>query len=116
MKLFDAFRYDGKRVLVVGGASGMGAAAAQLVQDAGAEVVVWDYADVTLDGVKGVHVNLAERDSIDAAREKPLCTGNDQAPDDEQRATETGRPRGYVGHAVRLPLIHTGPSARCVVA
>ena len=36
MKLFDAFRYDGKRVLVVGGASGMGAATAQLVQDAGA--------------------------------------------------------------------------------
>jgi NAD(P)-dependent dehydrogenase (short-subunit alcohol dehydrogenase family) len=70
MKLFDAFRYDGKRVLVVGGASGMGAAAAQLAQDAGAEVVVWDYADVTLDGVKGVHVNLAERDSIDAALEQ----------------------------------------------
>ena len=70
MKLFDAFRYDGKRVLVVGGASGMGAAAAQLVQDAGAEVVVWDYAEVTLDGVKGVHVNLAERDSVDAALEQ----------------------------------------------
>ncbi len=31
MSLFDAFRYDGKRVLVVGGATGMGAAAAQLV-------------------------------------------------------------------------------------
>jgi NAD(P)-dependent dehydrogenase (short-subunit alcohol dehydrogenase family) len=70
MKLFDAFRYDGKRVLVVGGASGMGAAAAQLAQDAGAEVVVWDYAEVTLDGVKGVQVNLAERDSIDAALEQ----------------------------------------------
>jgi len=26
MSLFDAFRYDGKRVLVVGGATGMGAA------------------------------------------------------------------------------------------
>lgn len=70
MKLFDAFRYDGKRVLVVGGASGMGAATAQLVQDAGAEVVVWDYAEVTLDGVKGVHVNLAERASIDTALEQ----------------------------------------------
>jgi NAD(P)-dependent dehydrogenase (short-subunit alcohol dehydrogenase family) len=70
MKLFDAFRYDGKRVLVVGGASGMGAATAQLAQDAGAEVVVWDYAEVTLDGVKGVHVNLAERDSIDNALEQ----------------------------------------------
>ena len=32
MSLFDAFRYDGKRVLVVGGATGMGAAAAELVR------------------------------------------------------------------------------------
>ena len=67
MSLFDAFRYDGKRVLVVGGATGMGAAAAELVQDAGAEVVVMDYAEVTLAGVKGIHLNLAERASIDAA-------------------------------------------------
>ncbi|MEX1009338.1 MAG: SDR family oxidoreductase [Acidimicrobiia bacterium] len=67
MKLFDAFRYDGKRALVVGGATGMGAAAAQLVQDAGAEVVVMDYAEVTQPGVKSVHVNLAEKDSIDVA-------------------------------------------------
>ena len=66
-KLFDAFRYDGKRVLVVGGATGMGAAAAQLVQDAGAEVVVMDYAEVTLPGAKAIHVNLSEKDSIDAA-------------------------------------------------
>ena len=50
MGAFDAFRYDGKRVLVVGGATGMGAATAELVQDAGAEVVVMDYADVNLPG------------------------------------------------------------------
>lgn len=67
MSTFDAFRYDGKRALVVGGATGMGAAAAHLVQDAGAEVVVMDYAEVTLPGAKAVHVNLAERMSIDAA-------------------------------------------------
>jgi NAD(P)-dependent dehydrogenase (short-subunit alcohol dehydrogenase family) len=42
MGTFDAFRYDGKRALVVGGATGMGAAVAELVQDAGAEVVVMD--------------------------------------------------------------------------
>ena len=40
----DAFRYDGKRAVVVGGATGMGAATAELVQDLGAEVVVMDYA------------------------------------------------------------------------
>lgn len=67
MSLFDLFRYDGKRVLVVGGATGMGAAAAELVLDAGAEVVVMDFADVTLDGVEGIHVNMAETDSIDTA-------------------------------------------------
>src|SRR2546430_17159739 len=67
MTLFDAFRYDGKRALVVGGASGMGAATAELLQDAGAEVVVMDFADVTLPGAKAIHVNLADAASIDAA-------------------------------------------------
>ncbi len=73
MSLFDAFRYDGKRAVVVGGASGMGAAVAQLVLDAGAEVVVMDYADVTLPGATAVHVNMGERESIDAAVEQ--CGG-----------------------------------------
>ncbi len=67
MTQFDAFRYDGKRALVVGGATGMGAAAAELVLDAGAEVVVMDFAEVTLPGAKAIHVNLGEKASIDAA-------------------------------------------------
>jgi NAD(P)-dependent dehydrogenase (short-subunit alcohol dehydrogenase family) len=67
MSLFDAFRYDGKRVLVVGGATGMGAATAQLVQDAGAEVVMMDFAEMNLPGAKAIHVNLADEASIDAA-------------------------------------------------
>jgi len=67
MSSFNAFRYDGKRVLVVGGATGMGAAAAELVQQAGAEVTVMDYAAVTLPGAIGIHVNLSDRASIDAA-------------------------------------------------
>jgi NAD(P)-dependent dehydrogenase (short-subunit alcohol dehydrogenase family) len=67
MSLFDAFRFDGRRVLVVGGATGMGAAAAELALDAGAEVVVMDHAAVTLDGVKAIRMSLAERESIDAA-------------------------------------------------
>ena len=67
MSLFDAFRYDGKRVLVVGGASGMGAAAAELARDAGGEVVVMDYAEVKLPGVKAIQMSLADKASIDAA-------------------------------------------------
>ena len=67
MTLFDAFRYDGKRALVVGGATGMGAAVAELAQDAGAEVVVMDRAPVTLTGVKSIQLDLSDKASIDAA-------------------------------------------------
>jgi NAD(P)-dependent dehydrogenase (short-subunit alcohol dehydrogenase family) len=74
MTLFDPFRYDGKRVLVVGGATGMGAATAALVQAAGAEVVVMDFAEITLGGAKAIHVNLAEQASIDAALDE--CGGH----------------------------------------
>lgn len=67
MGLADAFRYDGKRVLVVGGATGMGAAAAELAVDAGAEVVVMDYAEVERADIAAIHVDLADRESIDEA-------------------------------------------------
>jgi NAD(P)-dependent dehydrogenase (short-subunit alcohol dehydrogenase family) len=67
MSLFDKFRYDGKRVVVVGAASGMGNAAARLVADAGAEVIAMDYADITLDGVTAIGVNMADQASIEAA-------------------------------------------------
>jgi NAD(P)-dependent dehydrogenase (short-subunit alcohol dehydrogenase family) len=67
MSLFSAFRYDGRRALVVGGATGMGAAAAELLQDAGAEVVVMDFAPITLAGAKAIHVDLADPSSITAA-------------------------------------------------
>jgi D-arabinose 1-dehydrogenase-like Zn-dependent alcohol dehydrogenase len=59
MALFDVFRYDGKRVLVVG-ASGMGKAPDELALNAGAEVVVMDFAEVTIPGGKGTRVNLAD--------------------------------------------------------
>src|SRR5438270_580978 len=52
---------------VVGGATGMGAATAELVKDAGAEVVVMDRAEVTLDGVKAIKLDLSDKASIDAA-------------------------------------------------
>ncbi|HUC37724.1 MAG TPA: SDR family oxidoreductase [Acidimicrobiales bacterium] len=67
MGIFDAFSYKGKRVLVVGGATGMGAATAELAQDAGAEVVVMDIAEPSLAGAKTIKVNMADQSSIDAA-------------------------------------------------
>lgn len=63
----DSYRFDGKRALVVGGATGMGAATAALVQDLGAEVLIMDHAEITLAGVKAINVDLRDKASIDAA-------------------------------------------------
>jgi NAD(P)-dependent dehydrogenase (short-subunit alcohol dehydrogenase family) len=67
MGLFDAYSYKGKRALVVGGATGMGAAVAELVLDAGAEVVVMDRAEITVPGVKAISLDLSDKASIEAA-------------------------------------------------
>ncbi len=63
----DSFRFDGRRAVVVGGATGMGAAAAVLIRDLGAEVVVLDFAPIEIDGVTKASVNLSDRESIEAA-------------------------------------------------
>jgi NAD(P)-dependent dehydrogenase (short-subunit alcohol dehydrogenase family) len=67
MGLFDAFRYDGKRVVVVGGATGMGAAVVELVKDAGADVVSMDRADVSDPGITFISLDLADKASINTA-------------------------------------------------
>ena len=43
----EDFRYDGKRAMVVGAATGMGAATARLVEDLGAEVIALDVAEIS---------------------------------------------------------------------
>ena len=63
----ESFRYDGKRALVVGGATGMGAAAAQIVGDLGGEVVVMDYADVSFPVAKSIKVDLRNPADVDKA-------------------------------------------------
>jgi NAD(P)-dependent dehydrogenase (short-subunit alcohol dehydrogenase family) len=63
----DNFGFDGKRALVVGGATGMGAEAARIIKDLGADVTVMDYAPVTVPGVNVVKLDLRDRAAIDAA-------------------------------------------------
>jgi NAD(P)-dependent dehydrogenase (short-subunit alcohol dehydrogenase family) len=67
MSLFDAFSYKGKRAVVVGGATGMGGAAVELLLDAGAEVVVLDRAEITQKGVTAIQVDMSDKASIEAA-------------------------------------------------
>ena len=56
----DLFRYDGKRVVVVGGATGMGAATARMAMDLGAEVIVLDVAEVDYDCAQTIEVDLRD--------------------------------------------------------
>jgi NAD(P)-dependent dehydrogenase (short-subunit alcohol dehydrogenase family) len=63
----DPFRYDGKRVLVVGGATGMGAAAAKRVAALGGEAVVMDHAKIPYSVARPIQVDLQDRAAIDAA-------------------------------------------------
>ncbi len=67
MSSVESFRYDGKRVLVVGGATGMGAAAANTARNLGGEVVVMDYAPVEFEVAAAIRVDLRDRASIDSA-------------------------------------------------
>jgi NAD(P)-dependent dehydrogenase (short-subunit alcohol dehydrogenase family) len=70
MTVLDRLRYDGKRALVVGGATGMGAAAAKSAAELGAEVIVMDYAPVNYDVAKSIQVDLRDPASIDAGIEE----------------------------------------------
>src|SRR5580700_6528312 len=63
----QAFRYDGKRALVVGGATGMGAAAAQTVTKLGGEVIVMDYAPIEFPVSQAIKVDLRDLSDLDAA-------------------------------------------------
>jgi NAD(P)-dependent dehydrogenase (short-subunit alcohol dehydrogenase family) len=63
----ESFRYDGKRALVVGGATGMGAATARVVGDLGGAVTVMDVADVDFPVKEAVRVDLRERESVERA-------------------------------------------------
>ena len=63
----EQFSYEGKRVLVIGGATGMGAAVAQLLMSLGARAIVMDVAGVSYSVDQSIKVNLANRVSVDAA-------------------------------------------------
>lgn len=63
----ELVRFDGKHVLVVGGATGMGAAAAQTAARLGADVTVFDVADVDYKVNAAVKVDLRDQSSVDAA-------------------------------------------------
>ncbi|MBW2363096.1 MAG: SDR family oxidoreductase [Deltaproteobacteria bacterium] len=63
----DGFRYEGRRVLVVGGATGMGAAAAKTASELGADTIVMDIAPIDFPATQTVRVDLRDENDIDTA-------------------------------------------------
>jgi NAD(P)-dependent dehydrogenase (short-subunit alcohol dehydrogenase family) len=63
----EAFRYDGKRALVIGAATGMGAATARAVAGLGADVIALDVARIDYSAKQVIAADLRERASVDAA-------------------------------------------------
>lgn len=63
----EQFRYDGKRALVLGAATGMGAAAARLAAELGAQVTALDVAAIDYPAAQSVRVDLRSQANVDAA-------------------------------------------------
>ena len=61
------FRYDGQRVVLTGASSGMGAATAALLVDAGAEVYTLDVREVTAPVAKAYETDVGDPDAVDTA-------------------------------------------------
>lgn len=63
----DALGYDGKVVVITGAASGMGASAAHLLVELGAQVHALDIGNVTAPVEQSIKTDMKNRGSIDAA-------------------------------------------------
>ena len=63
----DALGYEGKQVVMTGAATGMGAAAAELLVELGAEVFALDIADVKAPVHRLLRTDMKNRESIDSA-------------------------------------------------
>lgn len=62
----DKYRFDGRHALVIGGATGMGAAASTLLNDLGASVSVADVAEPTAAADRYLPLDLRDRAAIES--------------------------------------------------
>ena len=80
----DVLGYEGAAVVVTGAASGMGAAAAQILVDLGAEVTAIDIKPTEVPVARFIEVDLRDRAAIEAAAasiDGPSSTACSAAPD-----------------------------------
>ena len=61
---------SGKKAIVLGGTSGIGLAATEMLRDAGAEVIAGSRRECDIDGVECVQVDVLDREALQALFEK----------------------------------------------
>jgi len=62
--------FEGKKAIVLGGTSGIGLAATEMLRAAGAEVIAGSRRECEIDGVECVQVDVLDRDALGALFEK----------------------------------------------
>ena len=63
-------KFQGKKAIVLGGTSGIGLAATEMLRDGGAEVIAGGRRECEIDGVETARVDVLDRDGLQALFEK----------------------------------------------
>jgi NAD(P)-dependent dehydrogenase (short-subunit alcohol dehydrogenase family) len=107
--------FTGKKAIVLGGTSGIGLAATEMLRDAGAEVIAGSRRECDIEGVECVQVDVLDREAlVNAATGGPRAIGPFLDMDLDGFQNSFAKLWGYV-NSVRLGVPHMSSSGAVVL-